>query len=178
MYGSDICRTFPVSGRFTDEQRRLYEIVLEAQAAAIAEVRPGASILDAIRAAARVYQEHGLEANEDVDRMGVDRVWGLMPSPTHYLTRGAGLTQYTAVAGLGVRDIGHHVGLEATDGRDYSTPLEAGMVFTVEPKLYAPELDIAIMIEDIILVTEAGNENLSAAAPRTVAEIERIMGAN
>lgn len=178
MYGSDICRTFPVSGRFTDEQRRLYEIVLEAQQAAIAEVRPGASILDVIRAAARVYQAHGLEANEDIDAMGAERVWGLMPSPTHYLTQGRGLTQYTAVAGLGVRDIGHHVGLEATDGRDYSTPLEPGMVFTVEPKLYAPELDIAIMIEDVILVTENGHENLSASAPRTVAEIERIMGAN
>jgi len=176
MYGSDICRTFPVSGRFTNEQRRLYEIVLEAQMAAIEQVRPGASILDVIRAAARVYQEHGLEANEDIDRMGADRVWGLMPSPTHYLTRGQGLTQYTAVAGLGVRDIGHHVGLEATDGRDYTTPLEPGMVFTVEPKLYAPELDIAIMIEDVILVTEDGYENLSASAPRTVEDIERIMG--
>lgn len=178
MYGSDICRTFPVSGRFTDEQRRLYEIVLEAQEAAIAEVRPGASILDVIRAAARVYQTHGLEANEDVDRMGAEGVWGLMPSPTHYLTEGKGLTRYTAVAGLGVRDIGHHIGLEATDGRDYSTPLEPGMVFTVEPKLYAPELDVAIMIEDMILVTEDGHENLSAAVPRTVTEIERIMGGN
>ncbi len=177
MYGSDICRTFPVSGRFTAEQRRLYEIVLEAQLAAIEQVRPGNSILDVIRAAARVYQEHGLEPNEDVDRMGAERVWGLMPSPTHYLTQGRGLTQYTAVAGLGVRDIGHHVGLEATDGRDYTTPLEPGMVFTVEPKLYAPELDIAIMIEDVILVTEDGYENLSASAPRSVEEIERIMGA-
>ena len=176
MYGSDVCRTFPVSGRFSDEQRRLYEIVLEAQRAAIAAVRPGVTILDVIREAARVYQAHGLEANEDIDRMGVDRVWGLMPSPTHYLTRGLGLTQYTAVAGVGVRDIGHHVGLEATDGRDYSTPLEPGMVFTVEPKLYVPDLDIAIMIEDVILVTEDGYENLSVSAPRTVEDIERIMG--
>jgi len=177
MYGSDICRTFPVSGRFTDEQRRLYEIVLEAQTAAIAEVRPGASILDVIRAAARVYQGHGLEPNENVDAMGAERVWGLMPSPTHYLTRNQGLTQYTAVAGVGVRDIGHHVGLEATDGRDYSTPFEPGMVFTIEPKLYAPDRDIAIMIEDVILVTEDGYENLSESAPRTVEDIERIMGA-
>lgn len=178
MYGSDVCRTFPVSGRFTDEQERLYEIVLEAQRAAIAAVRPGASILDVIRAAAGVYQARGLEANEDIDRMGAEHAWGLMPSPTHYLTQGRGLTQYTAVAGLGVRDIGHHIGLEATDGRDYSTPLEPGMVFTVEPKLYAPDLDIAIMIEDMILVTPDGHENLSADAPRTVAEIERIMGGN
>jgi Xaa-Pro aminopeptidase len=176
MYGSDLCRTFPVSGKFSDEQRRIYEIVLEAQKAAIAEVRPGATILDAIRAAARVYQERGLQPNEDIDRMGVEHVWGLMPSPTHYLTQGKGLTRYTAVGGLGVRDIGHHIGLEATDGRDYSTPLEPGMVFTVEPKLYAPDLDIAIMIEDMILVTEDGHENLSARAPRSVEEIERVMG--
>lgn len=175
MYGSDICRTFPASGRFTPEQRRLYAIVLEAQDSAIAQVRPGNHILDVIRAAARVYQRHGLEANEDIDRMGAERVWGLMPSPTHYLTQAKGLTAYTAVSGLGVRDIGHHVGLEATDGRDYTTPLEPGMVFTVEPKLYAPELDVAIMIEDVILVTEDGYENLSARAPRTIEAIERIM---
>ncbi|MEQ9401284.1 MAG: Xaa-Pro peptidase family protein [Longimicrobiales bacterium] len=175
MYGSDICRTFPASGRFTPEQRRLYAIVLEAQDSAIAQVRPGNHILDVIRAAARVYQRHGLEANEDIDRMGAERVWGLMPSPTHYLTQAKGLTAYTAVSGLGVRDIGHHVGLEATDGRDYTTPLEPGMVFTVEPKLYAPELDVAIMIEDVILVTEDGYENLSAGAPRTIEAIERIM---
>lgn len=50
--------------------------------------------------------------------------------------------------------------------------------FTIEPKLYAPELDMAIMIEDVIAVTEDGYENLSASAPRTVEEIERIMGAN
>ena len=51
------------------------------------------------------------------------------------------------------------------------------MVFTVEPKLYAPELDISIMIKDVILVTEDGFEDLSINAPRTVEEIERIMGA-
>ncbi len=175
MYGSDVCRTYPASGRFTDEQQRLYEIVLEAQEAAIATVRPGTDILEVIRAAAEVYHAHGLEAYEDVARMGPERVWGVMPSPTHYLARNGGLTRYTAVGGIGVRDIGHHVGLEASDGRDYSTPLEPGMVFTVEPKLYVPELDIAIMIEDVILVTDDGYENLSARAPKTVEDIERIM---
>jgi Xaa-Pro aminopeptidase len=175
MYGSDVCRTYPASGRFTAEQRRLYEIVLEAQEAAIAAVRPGATILDVIRAAAQVYRDHDLEPFEDVDRMGPERVWGVMPSPTHYLAQGKGLTRYSAVGGVGVRDIGHHVGLEATDGRDYTTPLEPGMVFTVEPKLYVPELDLAIMIEDMILVTADGHENLSAGAPKTVADIEEAM---
>jgi Xaa-Pro aminopeptidase len=175
-YASDVCRTYPASGRFTDEQRTYYQIVLDAQEAALAAIRPGAMMLDVIKAAAAVYRKHGLEQYEDVDRMGEERVWGLMPSPTHYLTRNGGLTRYSAT-GLGVRDLGHHIGLEATDGRDYSIPLAPGMVFTVEPKIYIPEKGIAIMIEDMILVTETGHENLSAAAPKTVAEIEREMRA-
>jgi Xaa-Pro aminopeptidase len=174
MYGSDLCRTIPVSGRFTTEQRKYYEIVLEAQEAAIAAIRPGVMMVDVIKRAAEVFQRHGLQPNEDIARMGVDRVWGLMPSPTHYLTRDAGITRYSA-SGFGVRDIGHMVGLEATDGRDWSRPLAAGMVVTIEPKLYIPELGLAIMIEDEILVTPTGHENLSAAVPKRVADIERVM---
>ena len=174
MYGSDLCRTIPVSGRFTAEQRKYYEIVLEAQEAAIAAIRPGVMMVDVIKRAAEVFQRHGLQPNEDIARMGVGRVWGLMPSPTHYLTRDAGITRYSA-AGFGVRDIGHMVGLEATDGRDWSRPLAAGMVVTIEPKLYIPELGIAIMIEDEILVTPTGHENLSAAVPKRVADVERVM---
>ena len=173
-YASDVCRTYPVSGRFSDEQRRYYEIVLEAQEAAIAAVRPGVTMLEVIRAAAQVYRQHGLEQFEDIERMGEDRVWGVMPSPTHYLARQGGLTAYSAL-GTGVRDLGHHIGIEATDSRDYSQPLAPGMVFTIEPKLYIPERGIAIMIEDMILVTPTGGENLSAAAPRTVEDIERVM---
>lgn len=174
MYASDVCRTYPVSGRFTPEQRRFYEIVLEAQEAALAAIRPGVMMLDLIRAAAAVYRRHGLEQYEDIGRMGEDRVWGVMPSPTHFLTRNGGLTRYSAL-GSGVRDLGHHIGLEASESRDYSMPLAPGMVFTVEPKLYIPERGIAIMIEDMILVTDTGYENLSAGAPKTVDEIEREM---
>ena len=173
-YASDLCRTIPVSGRFSAEQRRYYDIVLEAQEAAIAAIKPGVMMLDVIKRAAEVFQRHGLQPNEDIARMGVDRVWGLMPSPTHYLTRDAGITRYSA-AGFGVRDIGHMVGLEATDGRDWSRPLEAGMVVTIEPKVYIPELSIAIMIEDEILVTPTGHENLSAAVPKRAEDIERVM---
>jgi Xaa-Pro aminopeptidase len=174
MYGSDICRTIPVSGRFTADQRRYYDIVLEAQEAAIAAVRPGVMMVDVIKRAAAVFRRHGLEPNEDIARMGADRVWGLMPSPTHYLTRNAGITRYSA-AGFGVRDIGHMVGLEASDGRDWSRPLEPGMVITIEPKLYIPELQLAVMIEDEILVTVDGHENLSAHVPKRAADIERVM---
>ena len=173
-YASDLCRTLPVSGRFTPEQRKYYDVVLEAQEAALSKIRPGALMVDVVRAAALVFQKHGLERFEDVKTMGEDRVWGIMPSPTHYLTRGQGLVRSSAL-GVGVRDLGHHIGLETTDSRDYSSPLEAGWVFTVEPKLYIPEKEIGIMIEDMVLVTPDGYENLSAKTPKTADEIERIM---
>jgi len=130
--------------------------------------------VDVIEAAARVFREHGLEKYEDIASMGTDKVWGIMPSPTHYLARDGGITTYTRFGG-GVRDIGHHVGLDATDSRDWSAPLAAGMVITIEPKIYIPADQIAIMIEDMILVTPTGHENLSAAAPKRAAEIERAM---
>lgn len=173
-YTTDLCRTIPASGRFTPAQRRYYDILVEAQEAAIARVRPGVMMLDVIKGAAEVFRRHGLEKYEDVATMGVDRVWGIMPSPTHYLARDAGITRYTRY-GAGVRDIGHHIGLEPTDGRDWSRPLEAGMVITIEPKLYIPELEIAMMIEDMIVVTASGHENLSIGAPKRAADIEAIM---
>ena len=176
MYGSDICRTFPVNGRFDDEQRRIYEIVLEAQEAALAKIRPGVMMVEVIQAAAAVFQAHGLQQYEDIDRMGAQHVWGLMPSPTYWIDGPGVLTDYSGARGTGIRDLGHHIGLDATDSRDYTIPLEPGMVFTVEPKIYVPDSDIAIMIEDMILVTEDGYENLSADAPKSIAEIERLMG--
>jgi Xaa-Pro aminopeptidase len=174
-YGSDICRTLPVSGRFTPEQRKYYDVVLEAQEAAIAAIKPGVMMLDVIKAAAAVFRKHGLEQFEDPARMGADRVWGVMPSPTHYLARNAGITKYTRY-GAGVRDIGHHVGIDATDSRDWTVPLAPGMVVTIEPKIYIPDKQIAIMIEDMILVTPTGHENLSRAAPKRVVDIEVMMG--
>jgi Xaa-Pro aminopeptidase len=174
MYGSDLCRTFPASGKFSAVQRKYYDIVLEAQEAAIAAVRPGVMMVDVIKRSAGVFRAHGLEPNEDIGRMGADRVWGLMPSPTHYLARDAGITRYSA-AGVGVRDLGHHIGIEATDGRDYSRPLEPGMVVTIEPKIYIPELGIAIMIEDEVLVTPDGYEVLSARVPKRAEDVERVM---
>ena len=95
MYAADLCRTWPVSGRFTPEQRKYYDIVLEAQEAAIEAVKPGVMMVDVIKVAARVFQKYGLEQYEDVAKMGEDKVWGIMPSPTHYLTRDAGIVRYS-----------------------------------------------------------------------------------
>jgi Xaa-Pro aminopeptidase len=173
-YKADLCRTWPVSGKFTAEQRKYYDIVLEAQEAAIAQIKPGVMMLDAIKAAAQVFRKYGLEQYEDIAKMGEDKVWGIMPSPTHYLARNAGIVPYTPM-GSGVRDLGHHIGLEVQDSRDYSMPLEPGMVVTIEPKIYIPEKNIAIMIEDMILVTPTGHENLSAMLPKRASEIEKVM---
>ena len=173
-YTADICRTWPVSGRFTAEQRKYYDIVLEAQEAAIAAIKPGVMMLDVIKVAAQVFRKHGLEQYEDVARMGEDRVWGIMPSPTHYLARNGGIVRYSPL-GTGVRDLGHHIGLEVQDSRDYSMPLKPGMVVTIEPKIYIPEKNIAIMIEDMILVTEIGHENLSANVPKRAVDVERVI---
>ena len=174
MYTSDICRTFPVSGAFTAEQRKYYQIVLDAQEAAIAAMRPGVMMVDVVKTAAQVFRRNGLEPYESIAKNGEDRVWGVMPSPTHYLERNLGLVSYSPV-GRGVRDLGHHIGLEVQDSRDYSMPLEPGMVITVEPKIYIPEKNMAIMIEDMILVTKNGAENLAPDTPKQVADIERVM---
>ena len=173
-YAADLCRTLPVSGRFTPDQRKYYDIVLEAQEAAIAAMAPGVMMVEAVKAAARVFDRHDLRPFEDITAMGADRVWGIMPSPTHYLAQNAGIVRYSAT-GFGVRDLGHHIGLEVQDGRDYSKPLAPGMVVTVEPKLYIPDLQIAIMIEDMVLVTGTGREVLSAATPKKADDIERFM---
>jgi Xaa-Pro aminopeptidase len=177
-YTSDLCRTYPVSGRFTPEQKKYYEIVNNALDAALEKIKPGAMMLDVVKAAAGVFHENGLEQYEDIELMGTDRVWGIMPSPTQYILREKTLSiDYSGARGTGVRDLGHHIGLEALDSRDYSMPLSPGMVFTVEPKLYIPDKGIAIMIEEMILVTEAGYENLSAGTPRSVEAIEEAMAA-
>jgi len=115
-----------------------------------------------------VFEKHGLAQYEDIEVMGEDEVWGLFPSPTHYVTRDAGMVQ-------GIRALGHFIGLEVSDPSDYTRPLEPGMVFTVEPKIYIPGKGITIMIEDMVLVTETGHEILSTYAPTKAEAIERMM---
>ena len=144
-YAADITRTIPVSGRFTPRQRELYELVLGAQKAAIAAVKPGASMgtRGEIAEAAKQYLDtHG--------------------KPVHGKPLSAYLTH----------GIGHHVGLEVHDA-SADVPLAPGMVITVEPGLYIPEENTGIRIEDMVLVTEAGAKVLSHALPRSAADVER-----
>jgi len=104
--------------------------------------------------------------------MGVDKVWGIFPSPTHFLSE-------TGTSGpdteLRVRALGHSIGLNIVAPLPSSTVLQPGMVFTVEPKLYIPKLGTGMMVEDVVVVTENGYENLSAGVPKAAADIEALM---
>jgi len=168
LYTADVTRTFPSSGRFTAVQRQAYEVVLAAADKAIAATGPGVTI-DGLHELAIGSLTAGMVAlgllHGEVDaliREGAYRRY-YMHRTSHWL-------------GLDVHDAGSYRG---PDGA--ARPLEAGMVFTIEPGLYVdPEDDSAppglrglgIRIEDDILVTDGGHENLTAAIPRTVAEVE------
>lgn len=174
-YASDVARTFPANGTFTAEQREYYEIVVEAERAAIAVAKPGARMIDLIRASAQVFRDHGLERFEDIGQMGPDSVWGVFPSPSFFLRSDEAIMAAQRETGLRARDLGHHVGIEVVQPADMMMPLEPGMIFTIEPKIYSPGLGAAIMVEDMILITEDGHENLSAGVPVDADEIERLM---
>jgi Xaa-Pro aminopeptidase len=176
-YASDITRTFPVNGRFSAPQRQLYELVLAAQSAALAAVAPGLPYSGINDAAVRVLTAGMLEIGLlDRARYGsVDDAIGERAFLPFYM-HGSGHW-----LGLDVHDAGHYRDL-ARDGKP-SRKLAAGMALTVEPGIYVrraegvPERfwDIGIRIEDDVIVTEHGPQILSAAAPKTVAEIEEWM---
>jgi Xaa-Pro aminopeptidase len=170
-YAADITRTLPVNGRFSEAQRLIYELVLEAQLAAIREVRPGKRWIEPHEAAVRVLVK------------GLVKLGLLQGKP-------AKLIKDEAYKKFFMHRTGHWLGMDVHDVGDYKIDgewraLEPGMVLTVEPGLYiasaCEDVDprwrgIGIRIEDDVLVTEAGCEVLTAEIPKTVAEIEALMG--
>jgi Xaa-Pro aminopeptidase len=173
-YASDITRSWPVNGKFSDAQTEIYQIVLDAQIAAIDECRVGNSY-DAPHLAARRVLAEGLiklgvikqDLNEALSADGELNTW-YMHNTGHWL-------------GLDV----HDVGIYRPDGE--ARLLEEGMVLTVEPGLYfgawRPDVDcperyanIGIRIEDDVLVTRDGPDVLSSDCPKTIANIESIVG--
>ena len=149
-YASDITRTIPVGAKFSNRQREIYEVVLGAQRAAIAAIKPGVTI--AKTSPNSLYKI----AYDYINSHGKD----LHGEPLgKYFTHG----------------LSHHVGLEVHDASDTNAPLEAGMVITVEPGVYIPEEKLGVRIEDVVLVTENGAKVLSAALPREPEEIERAI---
>ena len=155
-YTADVTRTIPVSGKFTPEQRALYQIVYDSQTAGINIAQKGASFREITQACYTVVQEGLLEL-------------GIIEYPEEfqkYLPHG----------------VAHHIGLDVHDPGLYEN-LETNMVITVEPGIYIPEdspcdpkwWNIGIRIEDDILITDAGPINLSADAPRAWEDIEALM---
>jgi len=171
-YATDITRTFPVGGRFSEAQRIVYEAVLDVQLAVIAQIGPG--ILKS-----ELQKNAEWLLCEKMTELGIltGEVDALIEEKKHkkYFPHG----------------IGHWMGIDVHDPAPYyddegnEIPLEPGMVLTIEPGLYLPAGDeelpekyrgIGIRIEDDILVTEEGNENLSTAVAKSVEEVERLCG--
>ena len=170
LYTADVTRTLPVNGRYTDAQRRVYEVVLAAQEAGIAACRAGNGFLDPHRAAIRVISEFLAEI-------------GVLPcSVEETLADDGGYHRRWMVHGTS-----HHLGLDVHDcaaarrERYRDAELLPGMVITVEPGLYFKSTDllvpeeyrgIGVRIEDDILITEGDPENLSASLPRASRDVE------
>lgn len=170
-YCADITRTFPVSARFEGRGRTLYEIVLAAQLAAIAMIRPGVRFDDVHQAALRVLVDGLLSVGLlSGDAASIIEKEEFKPFYMHRTSHWLGI------------DV-HDVGLYKIDGQ--SRTLEPGMVLTVEPGLYigthlakvAPEWHgLGIRIEDDVLVTPDGHDVLTAAIPKSIADVEAIRG--
>ena len=169
-YAGDITRTFPVNGKFSPAQRAIYDIVLESLETALRLYRPGTSMQEVTGEVVRIMIT-GLV------RLGIlkGEVDILIAENAHRPYFMHGLSHWL---GLDVHDVGAY-------GTDRSRVLEPGMVLTVEPGLYiAPDADvpeeyrgIGIRIEDDIVITETGNENLTASVVKNADDIEALMAA-
>jgi Xaa-Pro aminopeptidase len=169
-YASDVTRTFPVNGRFSPAQRALYQLVLDAQAAAISQVQPGNHWNDPHEAAVKVLTR------------GLVKLGILKGRPAELIRKEAYRRFY-------MHRTGHWLGMDVHDVGDYKVGeewrvLEPGMVLTVEPGLYIPAgskgvakkwWNLGIRVEDDVLVTRKGPEVLTAAVPSSVADIEALM---
>ena len=171
-YASDITRTFPVSGKFSAEQKAIYEVVLKSQEAAFAAIKPGNHWNQAHEATVRVITEGLVELG--LLRGAVDELIAAEAYKAFYMHRA-----------------GHWLGMDVHDVGEYKVGgewrvLEAGMALTVEPGIYvSPDNQavakkwrgIGVRIEDDVVVTKKGCEILTGDVPKTVAEIEALMAA-
>ncbi len=169
-YASDLTRTFPVNGKFSGPQREIYELVLAAQKAAIAAVKPGSRWDEPHNAAVRTLAQGFIEL-------------GLCQGPLEKVIETEDYKRYY------MHRTGHWLGLDVHDVGEYKTSgdwrrLEPGMTLTVEPGCYIRPADnvptqfwnIGVRIEDDVAVTPSGCEVLTAAAPKSAREIESLVG--
>jgi Xaa-Pro aminopeptidase len=151
-YAADITRTLPANGKFTPRQREIYDIVLGAQNAALAAVKPGALLYGSKGSLQQIVIDYiKNSAGRDKEGRTLER----------YYPHG----------------VSHHIGLDVHDPGDRNRPLEPGMVVSVEPGIYIPEENLGVRIEDDVLVTQDGYRIMTGRLPRTADEIEKIMAA-
>jgi len=150
-YSADITRTVPANGKFTARQREIYNIVLGAQNAALAAVKPGAHFACK------------------------DKKDGLMNIAYDYINAHGKDHEGKPLGPYFIHGLGHNIGLNVHDPGEYCRPLQPGMVVTIEPGIYIPEENLGVRIEDDILITESGYKLLSERLPRDPDEIEKIM---
>ena len=168
-YTADITRTFPANGKFSPEQAAVYQVVLNAQYAACAEVKPGNKFKDALDAAC-------LELTKGLLDLGI--LQGELEQ----------LLKDNACKAYFIHGLGHWLGLDVHDVGAYKLageerPFAAGMILTIEPGLYIPTgspcdskwWGLAVRIEDDLLVTAEGHDNLTESVPKEIAEIEALM---
>jgi len=148
-YAADITRTLPANGKFTARQREVYDIVLGAQNAAMAAVKPGAVLYGSENSLQQIVTNY-------INSHGKDK-------------QGRPLGRYYP------HGVSHHLGLDVHDPGERTRPLEPGMVITVEPGIYIPEENLGVRIEDDVLVTQDGYRLLTARLPRTADEVEAVM---
>ena len=168
-YAADITRTFPVNGKFSAPQKQLYQLVLDAQIAAMSFYKPGFTLKQASVAATEVLTQGMIDL-------------GLLEGELDELIKNE------AYKAFYMHGLGHWLGLDVHDVGDYKQDekervFEPGMVLTVEPGIYVAQdakapaqfKGIGVRIEDNILITHDGHENLTQSLPKTIAEIESLM---
>jgi len=149
-YAADITRTLPANGHFTPRQREIYDIVLGAQNAALAAVKPGAMLYEGKNSLQQIVVNYIRNSSvRDKEGRTLER----------YYPHG----------------VSHHIGLDVHDPGDRDRPLAPGMVISVEPGIYIPEENLGVRIEDDVLVTKDGYRIMSGRLPRSADEIEKIM---
>ena len=149
-YSADITRTLPANGKFTPRQREIYDIVLGAQNAALAALKPGIDFCN--------------KGDKSVHKIAYNYI-NSHGKDVH----GKSLGPYF------IHGLGHHIGLNVHDPGEFCAPFQPGMVITVEPGIYIPEENLGVRIEDDVLITESGHKLLSERLPRDPVEIEKIM---
>jgi Xaa-Pro aminopeptidase len=164
-YTTDVTRVFPANGKFTPRQREFYTIYLRLYQALMSSIRAHVTAreimdsavvkMDKVMAAYR-FTDPKIKATAEAF---VNR---FRPNPNGGGRGGAG-------------SLGHSVGMEVHDVRNPTPTLEPGYVFTIEPQMTMPDGELSVRLEDMILITESGYENLSAFVPIEIADIERLM---